>query len=402
MRTAERFIDAGLPAIGPLGERLHDVRRIAVLRAGGLGDLLFALPAVRALAAAYPEAEVTLLGTRLAAELLEGRPGVPHLVRPLPPIPGVGAGADARVDEDRVAAFVAEQRRERYDLAAQFHGGGRFSNALLRELGAGCTIGAVAEGAPGLDRGIDHVYYQHEIVRWLEVAGLVGAPPVELEPRLDATETELEFGLRRCGGAGQGRDSQQVVAVHPGATDPRRRWPVECFAELVSALARDGVRTVLVGSGEEERRLCADIGSKADLGGSASGLVDDASGRLSISELVGVLAAADAMVGNDSGPRHLAQAVGTRTASVFWAGNVINAGPLGRDRHRVQISWTTRCPVCERDCTRFDGSGERCEHDVSFVGDVAADAVLADVRRLLAAARDEAGGEARGEEPDVR
>jgi hypothetical protein len=56
---------------------------------------------------------------------------------------------------------------------------------------------------------------------------------------------------------------------------------------------------------------------------------------------------------------------------------------LGRQHHRAQISWTTRCPVCGADCTPERVAEWRCEHDVSFVGDVPVDAVLADVRDLL-------------------
>ncbi|QAB18123.1 glycosyltransferase family 9 protein [Leucobacter muris] len=365
-------------AVAPLGSRLEGVRRIAVLRAGGLGDLLFALPAIRALAVAYPDAEVTLLGTRLAAELLQRRGGAPHRVVQLPRVPGVGADPDERVDDRAIASFLAQQRAEGYDLAAQMHGGGRFSNPFLLELGARCTIGARTPDAAPLDRGIDYVAAQHEVMRWLEVAGLVGAPPVELEPEVGVSEIERELGL-----AFRGQADRPLVAMHPGATDPRRRWPIESFAELAAALACDGVRVVLLGSADDERRLCGHIVDALGLEASVAGLVEDASGRLPMPELVGLLSAADVMVGNDSGPRHLAQAVGTRTASVFWCGNMLSAGPLGRQHHRAQISWTTRCPVCGADCTPERVAEWRCEHDVSFVGDVPVDAVLADVRDLL-------------------
>jgi len=75
--------------------------------------------------------------------------------------------------------------------------------------------------------------------------------------------------------------------------------------------------------------------------------------------------------------------VGARTVSIFWFGNLINAGPLGRGRHRAHLSWTTHCPVCGRDSTQVGWTAPRCEHDVSFVADVPADPVHADVARLL-------------------
>jgi ADP-heptose:LPS heptosyltransferase len=87
-------------------------------------------------------------------------------------------------------------------------------------------------------------------------------------------------------------------------------------------------------------------------------------------------------VGNDSGPRHLAQAGGAPTVSIFWVGNLINGGPLSRAEHRVQLSWTTHCPVCGRDATQVGWTAERCEHDESFVRDVSVDAVYDDVVAL--------------------
>ncbi|WP_336646106.1 glycosyltransferase family 9 protein [Microbacterium sp. USHLN186] len=369
---------AGQAVIAPLSPRFRGVQRIAVLRAGGLGDLLFAMPAMQALAAAYPEAEVTLLGTALAERLLQGRPGAPHRIRVLPCVPGVGASAQADADEQAIAAFLADCRADGFDLAVQVHGGGRFSNPFLQALGARHTVGTRTPDAAELERSLEYVYYQHEVLRALEVAGLAGAAPVVLEPTIALTPAESDLAAQyRSGG-------EPLVVLHPGATDPRRRWPTERFAAVAAALAAQAARVVLVGDGEDVE-LCARIAAGAR--GPGSGRIEDLSGQLTLSELTAVLAAADVMLGNDSGPRHLAQAVGTRTVSVYWFGNVVNAGPLGRGRHRVHLSWTTRCPVCDRDSTQVGWTAERCEHDVSFVSDVGFEPVLEDVVRLLANAR---------------
>lgn len=361
------------------GERLAGVERIVVLRAGGLGDLLFAVPAMRALCAAYPGAEITLLGSPAAAALLGDRGGAPDRVLELPPVPGVNAPPTIGVVvDDRVSRFLAQQRDAGYDLAVQLHGGGRYSNPFLLAVEARCTIGTRTPDAALLDRAIDYVYYQHEMVRGLEVAGLVGADPVELEPSIAVKPEELRAAEERFG------RERPIVALHPGATDPRRRWPAERFARVAAELAREGMRVVILGDADE-RELCRSIAFVAGetLAKGRSDLVVDASGTLSLPELVGLLGASCLMVGNDSGPRHLAQAVGTPTASVYWFGNLVNAGPLERGRHRVQIAWTMRCPVCDRDCTQVGWTAERCEHDVSFVSEVPSDAVLDDAYRLL-------------------
>lgn len=105
---------------------------------------------------------------------------------------------------------------------------------------------------------------------------------------------------------------------------------------------------------------------------------------LDLSALVGVLARSAVVVANDSGPRHIAQAVGTPTVSIFWCGNMINAGPCWRGRHRPHISWTVACPGCGRPLTAPEDDTECADYD-SWVADVPVAAVLADVDDIMAA-----------------
>jgi ADP-heptose:LPS heptosyltransferase len=365
----------------PTAARLHstfdDVLKIAVLRGGGLGDLLFALPAVDALAAAYPQAEIVLLGTSLHAALLGDRPGPVARVEVLPHTRGVNSSDDA-TDEIATASFLHRMSDERFDLACQLHGGGRFSNPFVRAVNARHSVGTATPDAVLLDRTLPYLYYQHEVVRWLETVSLAGAVPVRAEPHITVTSDERARGRGLVGSSLDG-----LMVIHPGATDPRRRWPAENFAEVARRAAVDGMRVVLVGDGADADladRIAQDAARAADSSApAAGGAILSLAGRLSLSELAGVLSGADVFVGNDSGPRHLAQAVGAPTVSIYWVGNLINGGPLSRAEHRVQLSWTTHCPVCKRDATQVGWTAERCEHDVSFVQSVPVDAVYDDV-----------------------
>ena len=117
------------------------------------------------------------------------------------------------------------------------------------------------------------------------------------------------------------------------------------------------------------------------------GLLRSRTGTQTLPELVQTLLEADVVLANDSGPRHVAAALGLPTVGVYWIGNVVNAGPLSRSRHRIQIAFTTRCAVCGIDITQVGWTAERCEHDPSVVADVPPERVLADVRELLVDAR---------------
>lgn len=359
--------------VGPVLDKFPDVSRIAVLRGGGLGDLLFALPAVSALAAAYPDATVTLLGTPVHLELLANTVGPVRDVRVLPVSEGVRPGTE---DPPAVESFFQSMRREAFDLAIQMHGGGRFSNPFLLRLGARHTVGLQTEDAAPLERNLPYLYYQHEPLRGLEVAGLAGAPPVELEARI----RPLERNAVDVGTLLQELDTmaRPLVALHPGATDPRRRWPAKYFGEVAAACAADGCRVLVLGSAEEQTladEVVAAAGSKR---------VTSLAGQLNLGTLAALLDRCAVLLGNDSGPRHLAQAVGTPTVGLYWVGNLINAGPLGRGLHRAHLSWLTRCPECGADLTQVGWTAARCVHDFSLLTDISPTEVHTAVRDLMA------------------
>ena len=360
--------------VGPVLEKFSSISRIVVLRGGGLGDLMFALPAVSALKAAYPGATITLLGTPGHAELFQSTLAPVQDVRILPFAEGVRPGAE---DTAATGAFFGAMRRERFDLAVQLHGGGRFSNPFLLRLGARHSVGTRTPDAALLERCLPYVYYQHEPLRALEVVGLAGAAPVELEARLrpragyTARAEEVLDSL-------PGSPNSPVVALHPGATDPRRRWSVNGFAEVAAACAADGNRVLVIGTAAEANLASAIVQR------SGSRSVLSLAGALDLGTLTAVLDRCHVLLGNDSGPRHLAQALGTPTVGIYWAGNMINASPLGRSQHRTHLSWVTRCPECGADVTQVGWTSLRCPHDVSLMLGIDPDEVYRDVRYFTA------------------
>ena len=366
------------------GPRLPGIGKIAVLRANAMGDYLFAVPALEALRAAYPAAEIVLLGSNWHQSFLDGRPGPVDRVVPVPPSRGVREPARGQAEDPAALAdFVDRMRSERFDLALQMHGGGRWSNPFLRRLGARRTAGFRTPDAEPLDLTLPYAFYQPEVPRFLELASLVGAPPVVLEPRIALTgrdEAEADAALDALAGPGP---APSLVALHPGATDRRRRWPPEHFAVVGDGLAARGARVLVSGSGAE-RQVVDEVVRR--MRHPSVPLLD----AVTIGGLAAVYARCAVVVSNDTGPRHLAAAVGAATVGIYWCGNLINAGPLTRRRHRPHLSWTVHCPVCGRNCTEPElpavHRGRGCPHDESFVASVAPTAVLADALDLLAGA----------------
>ncbi len=353
-----------------IAHTIPGVQKIAVLRANGLGDFIFALPALEALHAAYPQAEIILLAKEWHRLFLLNRPGPVDRVIQTPHSVGVNEAVDWEPENPREAgdlsSFFEQMQAENIDLALQMHGGGRNSNPFLLKLGARITAGLRTPDAAELDFSVPYVYFQNETLRLMEVVSLVGAPLVSIEPSLHVTDADraeadelLEIG------------SQPLVVLHPGAGDGRRRWSPEKFAAVGEALTLDGMRVVVTGA-LSDRDLVDQVLASTPIP------LENMCGRLSLGGLTGLLSHASLFIGNDSGPLHLAQAVGAPSVGIFWCGNLINAGPAWRARHRPLLSWTLNCPVCG--VNTMDG---HCGHSASFVDSVSVEDVLAEAHSLL-------------------
>jgi ADP-heptose:LPS heptosyltransferase len=349
-------------------EPIAGVKSIAVLRANAVGDFIFALPAFAALRETYPKAHLVLLGKRWHADFLRDRPEPVDEVIEIPDIRGVGAAEDCSENTEAVEAFTASMRARDFDLVFQLHGGGRYSNPFVKRLGGRCTLGLRASETEPLDATIDYIYMQNERLRLLEVAGLAGARTHNLDPRLPLLARDfIELRERVY------LPDQPLVVLHPGASDARRRWPPECFAQVGDALAAEGA-AIAVNGVEHERALTSTVlrAMRAP--------AMDLTGLLSLSGLAGLLCRASVVVSNDTGPLHLAQALGTATVGIYWLTNLFVSSPLIYEGRRYAVSFDARCPVCG-----LENIARRCEHDVSFVQNIPPAQVAQEARTLLAA-----------------
>ena len=340
---------------------LSDVRKIAVLRPNAVGDFMFCLPALHALKHSYPEAELVYLGLDWHGQFLLNRPGPVDRVVVLPPISGVTANADAQCDEGPAEEFFDAMRRERFDLALQMYGGGRFANPLVSRLEARLSVGMRAPDAAPLDRCIPYGGVMNRRLQLLEVAALAGAKAWPMRRQLQATCADRHLAAQ-CVPAAPG---QRLVVVQPGAADPRRRWSAARFAAVADALVEEGALVAINGSAAEAAVVAEVIQTMRYP-------AIDLSGKASLNALCGLLERAALVVSNDTGPLHMALALDRPCVGIYWFTNLIEAAPLCQHRHRAAFSSRLACPVCGAENT-----ARRCEHDASFVDDVTLEEVTA-------------------------
>jgi ADP-heptose:LPS heptosyltransferase len=355
--------------LNPFGRReiVPDIRKIAVLRANAIGDYIFTLPALVALRQAYPQAEITLVGRDWHRDFLNGRPGPYDRVVAVPDervLRGWVNISSQKVEETE--HFLEGMAAENFDMALQLYGGGRYSNPFISRFKARLTVGLKSADAVPLDRWVPYIYFQSEVMRFLEVVSLVGASPVVFEPFFDLIEKDFEEAEHYLPG-----EDRPFAALQPGAGDPRRRWPVEKFAAVGDALVREGVSVVITGA-DDDRPLVEGVAEDMH----ASPIL--AYNALSLGGLGALFSRAAVVIGNDSGPIHLAAAVGANTVPIFWCANLLNSSQFTRTKHRPVISWQVHCPECGTNTLE-----KPCQHPVSFVSGIEVDQVLENAMALI-------------------
>ena len=310
-------------------------RRVAVFRALQLGDMLCAVPALRALKAGWPDSELSLIGLPWAREWSCRVPYVDRFIA----FPGYPGLPETVPDGCAWPDFLAWVRRCRFDLLLQMHGSGEIVNPMLRDWNARLTVGfALSTTQPGgPDWPVRWPRNGHEIERLLQLVAAVGIP---------ARGKALEFPLTSADYAAARAllgPTRPFACVHAGAQLPSRRWPAARFAAIGDLLARRGLQVVLTGSAAEAGllRLVQDAMLAPAL---------NLAGRTDLWSLGALIDAAQVLVCNDTGVSHIAAARGCSSVVISCGAEVARWAPLDKARHRVLWQAMDCRPCAYREC----------------------------------------------------
>lgn len=293
-----------------------DISRIAVFQALQLGDLLCATPAWRAIRQHYPQAEITLIGSKWAGEMAQRLPSIDHFI-PFPGYPGIA--------ESPAFPPVPPPCWPPFDLVIQMHGAGNVSNGFVASLGARHSLGHAGPGDDRLTHARPWQEQEREPLRWLHLLEVIQVP---------AAGRHLDFPLapeewRRATGLIGGEDARPIVGVHVGASAPERRWPPEAFASVIDAIAAQlDCRFVLTGG-------VAERGVTARAAAAARTPVVDLAGMTTVGEFGAVIARLDLLLTNDTGASHVAAAMRTPSVVLFGPADPRRWAPLDSSRHHV-------------------------------------------------------------------
>lgn len=346
-------------------------RRVLLLRLERIGDLLMTLDAIRAVRARAPAAEIRLVVGSWNAALARLVPAVDRVESiDAPWLSQEGTRSSVR----EVAARILQWRRHDFDLAINFEPDVR-GNALLAAGGARRRIGYATGGGGGFltgalryDRGVHAAANALRLVERALPAGRASSgtgPPLRIP-----ADAETRAARRLASHAGRG----PLVGVNPGAGRAVKEWPAACFAAAAAALAESEDATiVLLGSASD---AAATAGVRAALPRGVR-LIDLAGGAPLV-DLAAVLRRLALLVTPDTGPMHLAAAVGTPVVGIFGPSDPVRYAPLSPRAAVVHADlWC-------RPCNRMRRPPRRCSSGTpDCIARVGVDAVVDAARRLL-------------------
>jgi ADP-heptose:LPS heptosyltransferase len=308
----------------PLLHRL-EVESVLVFRALHLGDMLCAVPALRALRTSLPNAHITLVGLPWARQFARRfRTYIDDFVA----FPGHPLLPEQPVRHAELTPFYAGLCARHATLALQLHGSGAITNDIVAGFGARTMAGYCAGGAVATEHTVLFPYPEvgAESDRLLRLAERLGASAIGdyLEfPVAQDDRRELE-----ASGIAANLAPGSYICIHPGARKRDKCWPAQRFAEVADRLAAEfGVHVVLTGSADE-----ADLANEVARHMQAPAV--NAAAPISIGAMAALMKNARLLVCNDTGVSHIAAGLRLKSVVIFSKADIARWAPLDRDTHR--------------------------------------------------------------------
>lgn len=307
------------------------IRRILVIRLDLIGDLVLSTVVVRALKRTYPAAEIDLLALPSSAKIVEGDPDLTNVITYDPNI-WRRPRALLQASNWRAAVRLVRRLRERnYDLAVSVFGNWASILAVLSR--ARRTVGFRGEGYPGfMTDSVPGRHWQpgerlHEVDYCLQLAQAAGVKttPEDRLPRLYVPEQARQAIDAILTGAGI-QSGKALIACHVSSNNGQsKRWPIPYWATLLDRLIGDDIQIVLTGAPVDLPLIDSVIRRMNE---QTASRVINLAGKTSLGQLAALLQRSDLLISGDSGPMHIAAAVGTPLIAIHGPTDPAHSGPV--------------------------------------------------------------------------
>ena len=327
--------------------------RILLIRLSSLGDVVLTTPVIRAVRSHFPEAYIAMLVAKQSADVLQENPHLDEIITFDRLAKNKDTGEMFRIAhilrERRFTLTIDLQRKFRTELLMYLSG-------AVERVGKGrlCTVRVSEQGN------------KHATVHYFDLLHAAGIPAEDQRLELFLSESERLDAAQRFDTAGT-NDGQLKVGFFPGAGWKLREWMPERFAAIGDRLVQRFNADVLIFGGQQETEL---VQSVVNL---MNAPAIPFAGNLQIRQLAACIEKCDLFLTNDTGPMHIAAAVGTPTVSLFGPGNHIRFQPLG-ELHQI-IRHDVPCSPCKQ-------FTDKCKDNICMKG-IGVDEVWQFVSRAL-------------------
>ena len=313
-------------------------KNILIIKPSALGDIVQALPALSALRKSFPDAEISWLVRPESAPLIANHP---HLTRIIPfDRKFLGKAWFHPGAFKALLSLFRRLRRSEFDVVFDFQG--LFRTAFFARI-SGCK----KRFGPANARELSRIFYTHRIEEpadsphvvdyYLNLVRAAGGASTDVEfiVPLDATAKESVEDILR----GHNITSQPYAVFVPGSAHADKCWPIDRFGALAEKLSSDHKLSIVATGIPSEAPLVESLVRSAETP------IINLAGRTSIAELVALLRGAALVVSNDTGPGHIASALGTPIVMIFGRSNPARVAPYHRDDAIVAIEPKDRGPL---------------------------------------------------------
>lgn len=339
--------------------------KILIIKPSSLGDVVHSLPFLKAVKDSFPEVRIDWVISSNLKGLIDGNPLIDRLIplnkdswKPMGNLPGT---------LQELISLRKTLRSGHYDMVVDLQGllrSGIITSFASAPLKIGLTT--AREGSRYFYNRVVAVNGSiHAVDRYMEVAKAIGARMTEIEFPIHIDNAARENVLRLLNGA------KEYIVIVPSARWVTKRWPVESFASLVAGLP---VPCVITGS-STDKEIAEEIKDRLQTVGGDTANIIDLCGRTDLKGLVALIAGAKAVVGNDSGPIHIAAALNVPVVALFGPTDPERTGPYGwqRDKDRKVIRVGVSCSPCFR---------KRCREPICM-SSISVERVAEEVREYL-------------------
>lgn len=281
-----------------------DFKRILVARTDRVGDVLLSTPVIKALRDYYPSSYIAMMVSPYARDIVEGNPYLDEVI-----VYDKDARHKGWLGSLR---FAAKLRRKKFDLALVLHPANRahlvvFLAGIARRIGYNRKMGFLLSDKLSHTKQLGE---KHESEYSLDLVRYLGIEPEDKKPFMPLSAESEKWAEDVLSGYGISK-GDKLLAVHPAASCPSKIWPNQSFAEVAERLSEKHGFKVIVVAGPKDIALAEQV--IKNMRHPAINLA----GKTSLSGLASILKRCRLFISNDSGPVHIASAVGTPVISIF-------------------------------------------------------------------------------------